>query len=94
MSEHRSAISQHPIVGGRCRPSRRPLTDESRHDVIDGILTFEIYANDRLAFGPKRAEYPDQVSFDVSMTDVSRVRLVVRDGDNGEFPCWCGARFE
>lgn len=71
------------------------LTDESRHDdVIDGTLTFEIYTNDRLAFGPKRAEYPDQVSFDVSMTDVSRVRLVVRDGDNGEFPCWCGARFE
>lgn len=71
------------------------LTDDSRHDdVIDGTLTFEIYANDKRVFGPQSIEYGDKFDFDAKLTNASRIRLVVRDGDNGEFPCWCSARFE
>jgi hypothetical protein len=70
------------------------LTDDSRHDnVIDGIVHFSIYANDRLVFGPKRIEYPGKADFDVDVTGTSRIRLVVGDGTNYEYACWCGAKF-
>jgi hypothetical protein len=70
------------------------LTDESRHDdVIDGVVHFSIYANDRLIFGPTRIEYPGKADFDVDVTGTTRIRLVVGDGTNYEYACWCGAKF-
>jgi hypothetical protein len=69
------------------------LTDDSRHDdVIDGVQYFSIYANNKLVFGPQRVEYPAEVAFDIDMSGVSRIKLVVTDGTNDEYACWCGAR--
>ena len=70
------------------------LTDSSRHDnIIDGVEHFSIYANGKLVFGPTRVEYPAAISFDVDVSGASRIRLVVADGTNDEYACWCGAHF-
>lgn len=70
------------------------LTDETRHDdTIDGVVQFGIYSNGSPLFGPQRAEFPEQVPFDVDITGVTRLRLTVGGGTNAEFPCWCNARF-
>ncbi|WP_373300071.1 NPCBM/NEW2 domain-containing protein [Amycolatopsis acidiphila] len=71
------------------------LTDDTRHDAtIDGLVYFAIYSSTGSVLRPpEKVEWPASVSFDVSVTGTSRVKLTVSSGTNAEYPCWCDARF-
>ncbi len=70
------------------------LTDESRHDdVIDGVVYFSIQSvTGEQLWPPTKIEYPEQVPFEVDLTGVNRIRLIVSEGTNAEYACWCDAR--
>lgn len=71
------------------------LTDRSRHDnAVDGIVHFAVYSQvGDLLHGPQKVEFPERVPFDIDVAGVTRVRLSVAKGTNGEYPCWCNAQF-
>lgn len=71
------------------------LTDDTRHDsIIDGTVFFSVTATDGSVLLPsQRVEYPANIPFDIDVSGISRVRLVVSAGTNWELPCWCNAVF-
>jgi hypothetical protein len=69
------------------------LTDDTRHDaVIDGRVSFTIYASGEVIYGPKEIEYPQSAKINVKYPIGSRLTIEVQDGDNYEDPCLCSMK--